>query len=219
MEKSIKFYLSVEGDNEQWYFEYLRDLINYHPNVKNKISLKFSNRPITSHCKIIDKYIKLNIQEGTAFFARIEDYESKDKIHVEKFDNTLKEYKKSKKVIKSYSLGYSNFTFDLWMILHKKDCNSQYSDRHLYVGEINKAYNKKFQFLDDYKNEGDFHRILKTITILDVLNAIIRAENIVKTNEANKNKIFYSDFEYFKDNPDLTVHKVVKKMLLKSGII
>ena len=29
----------------------------------------------------------------------------------------------------TYKLGYSNFTFELWMILHKQDCNTCFDNR------------------------------------------------------------------------------------------
>lgn len=57
------------------------------------------------------------------------DIESNGEYHTDKFQNILKEMsevKKQKNI--NYQLGYSNFTFELWIILHKKDCFSQFID-------------------------------------------------------------------------------------------
>ena len=52
------------------------------------------------------------------------DRESKEGKHIKQFRNTLDAMKGAEeegKAIK-YQLGYTNFTFELWIILHKADC-------------------------------------------------------------------------------------------------
>lgn len=58
------------------------------------------------------------------------DVESTSPVHTEKFHSILKEMKEAKtqKNIR-YHLGYSNFTFELWIVLHKKDCFEPLDDR------------------------------------------------------------------------------------------
>ena len=80
-------------------------------------------------------------------------------------------------------LDYSNFTFELWIILHKTDCNGAKTHRKQYLPELNKAYDEKFEDLQEYKRENDFKRILKKLTIEDVISAVKRAEAIMKRNE------------------------------------
>ena len=56
--------------------------------------------------------------------------ESNDPVHVDKFKRILSEMNEAKKQKKiTYMLGYSNFTFELWMVLHKQDCNSSFNHR------------------------------------------------------------------------------------------
>ena len=73
-------------------------------------------------------------------------------------NNTKKTYKKINKKI-SYKLGYSNFSFELWIILHKNQQMSLVSHRKQYVKGINKAFNEDFQFIDDYKQEKNLSLI------------------------------------------------------------
>lgn len=42
-----------------------------------------------------------------------------------------------------YENGYSNLTFELWILLHKTDCNGCTSERKNYLEKINKTFNKK----------------------------------------------------------------------------
>lgn len=55
----------------------------------------------------------------------IEDYHDKEQLN--KFKLIVDDIEKAKKEcnISSYDLAYSNYTFDLWMILHKYDLKHQ----------------------------------------------------------------------------------------------
>ena len=54
----------------------------------------------------------------------LSDYESNERFHVQQFHHTIDHLKKASRIKNiTYKFGYSNFTFDLWMILHKMDCN------------------------------------------------------------------------------------------------
>ena len=52
------------------------------------------------------------------------DRESKEGKHIKQFRNTLDAMKGAEEEDKAikYQLGYTNFTFEFWMILHKADC-------------------------------------------------------------------------------------------------
>lgn len=41
-----------------------------------------------------------------------------------------------------YKFGYSNFAFDLWIVLHKIDCNGALPHRRGYLAYINRAFGK-----------------------------------------------------------------------------
>ena len=53
----------------------------------------------------------------------------------------MKEAKTKKKI--TYELGYSNFAFELWMVLHKRDCNGPLSYRKQYLGPICQAFGER----------------------------------------------------------------------------
>ena len=108
--------------------------------------------------------------------------ESKSKGDTKKFEAILKEVKEAKKQkgIK-YTLGYSNFTFELWMILLKMEDNHHYNDKKKYLGSINRCFQEKFESLSQYKQESDFHRCLNQLSLEDVFAAVERAERSEKT--------------------------------------
>jgi len=206
--------LTVEGQCEKLYFEHLKNLINncptkrYHCVYKPEIRVKKS--PF-SHAKSFPSL-------GIPFF-HIQDIEDhNDKFQREKFEDLLRDIKQAKRIV-DYKLGYSNLTFDLWMCLHKKDMVVSRGHRKEYVIDINNAFNKHFEDIDDYKKEQEFKNILETITLDDVKAAIKRAKKIRYNNEnglsniPNQRKVKHSNFEYFCENPDLNIHEIVEQML------
>ena len=146
--------------------------------------------------------------------------ESKTAIHVEKFRSILNELKaaKTEKHI-SYGLGYSNYTFELWIVLHKKKCNGSLTDRTQYLSHINQIFDEKFENLDQYKHENNFKRCLSKLGLDDVRAAIQRAKEIMKMNKDNgKSLIRHGGYEYYEDNPALTMHEAVEKILVECGL-
>ena len=103
--------------------------------------------------------------------------ESNEPVHVEKFQNILSEMKEAKTQKKiTYRLGYSNFTFELWIVLHKRECNGVLSHRRQYLEHINKAFGESFENLDQYKHEDNFKRCLGKLTLQDVRKALGRTD-------------------------------------------
>ena len=85
------------------------------------------------------------------------DVESTDKYHLDKFENILKEMKEAKREKNiQYHLGYSNFTFELWLIMHKKDCFKGFANRKQYLIPIQQCFNEKFEDIDYFKHESTF---------------------------------------------------------------
>lgn len=216
MKPQKQYYFSVEGETEQWYLEYLQKLINNC--TKATSTVKFQIKI----CKSITKRAKsIPAIYGTRVF-HICDYESNDEIHVNQFNQILEELKKVKQINKmlDYKLGYSNFTFDLWIILHKKQQNSSVIHRKQYVKGINKAYRENFEFLDEYKKEANFKRILSKIKIEDVIKAVKRGNEIrAKHKEDEDRMIKYGKFEYYRENPDMTINECIEEILKDCEIL
>lgn len=212
-----QYYLSVEGETEKWYFEHLQELINNCEEIPFKVNFDIKiNKSITSRAKSISA-----IYPTKAF--HICDYESNNKLHKLQFDKVLEELKNVKKINKKiqYKLGYSNFSFDLWIILHKKQQKGAVSHRKQYVKGINKAFNENFKFIDEYKEEKNFKRILKKITLDNVILAVNNGNEIRKMNEENFkcNYRKYGKFEYYTENPDMTINECVEQILKECGAI
>ena len=213
--QTLKFTFTVEGNTEKWYLEWLEGQINNNPKATCKVQIE----PIIETNPF--KYAKRTTVLTTPEIYHICDIESNSDEHKKKFENVLKNLKdaKSQKKI-DYSLGYSNFTFELWIILHKKDCLSPLADRKQYLEHINSAFGSNYMSLKKYKEEKEFKSCLQQLTIDDVIKAIKRSEKIMKNNKENGLKpVSKFGFTYYEDNPSLEIYEPIKTILEKCGII
>lgn len=209
-----KFVFTVEGETEQWYLEWLRDQINQCESRKYNaaVDAKVQQSP--------KKFYKNANAKATPVVYHICDVESNEQVHVEKFQNILSEMKEAKTQKKiTYRLGYSNFAFELWMVLHKRTCNGMLAHRRQYLEHINRAFGESFENLDQYKHEDDFKRCLAKLTLDDVREAIKRADVIMANNvKDGKTLLQYKGYTYYRDNPALTIHDAVRMMFEECGI-
>lgn len=213
-----KYYFTVEGETEKWYIEWLEKTIN---------SLEQSAIKVSFNCKVEKnpyKYTKMltntNIKKSMVVY-HLADYESDEEIHVKQFKNIIDNMKKSENLKKNidYFLGYTNLTFDLWIILHKMSCNTFQSHRKNYLGYINKAFNENFENMDQFKHQKAFERILKKITIDDVKYAIKQGKKIMEYNKSQGFKLIeYKGYTYYKENPSLEIYKIFEKILKDCNI-
>lgn len=210
-----KYYFSVEGETEKWYLDWLQKTINSITESKYNVKLdsKIQKNPLT-------RVKGMTLLESTEI-THVFDRESEDDVHVKQFQETLDRMSDAEQLGKDikYKLGYSNFTFELWIILHKTDCNEAKTHRKQYLPELNKAYDEKFEDLQEYKRENDFKRILKKLTIEDVISAVKRAEAIMKRNEKSGYRLQqYKEYSFYKENPSLSVWEIVDKILKECEI-
>ena len=211
-----KYYFSVEGETEEWYLLWLRDLIN---------STQEAAYKVTIDCKIEKDPLKR--AKGLLTTTKTEiyhfsDYESDEAVHVKQFTDTMDRMKAAMGLGKqiAYKFGYSNFTFDLWIILHKVDCFCSLVHRRNYLSYINRAYDEEFESMDEYKKEDNFKRCLKKLSLDDVIKAIERSEKIMETNASNGYMLQrYKGFFYYKENPSLLVWEAIKKIMEDCKII
>ncbi len=211
-----KYYFSVEGETEQWYLKWLQEIINQTEEAVYKISIDcpVKKNPV-KHVKSLTVTKKIEIYH---FF----DYESDEEIHVQRFKEALDNMKKAQNIGKqiSYKSGYSNFTFDLWIILHMASCNSSYAHRKQYINEINRAYDERFQDMDEYKKEKNFKRCLGKLQLSNVIDAINRAKRIMQKNRENGYVLHqYKGYRYYKENPSLAVWEAIEKILKDCELI
>lgn len=211
-----KFYFSVEGETEQWYLNWLQESINTSPGMKYnaKFDCKVEKEPLA-------RVKNMNVL-GRTEIAHIMDRESENPVHVQQFYTALDQMKESQNIVGKriiYYLGYSNFTFELWMILHKIDCNSSLNYRHQYLSPLNKAYLESFANLDQYKQEDNFKRVLGKLSLAEVWHAIARAKRIMKRNEENGYGLQqYKGYTYCRENPSLSLWHIIEKILNECGL-
>jgi hypothetical protein len=213
--QTLKFYFSVEGETEKWYLEWLQRTINHAPEASFNACFD---------CRIEKDPLKrargLNILVKTEI-AHIFDRESEEEVHTEKFITVLNRMSEAEKMGKriNYILGYSNFSFELWMILHKMECNGALAHRRQYLPILNHAFNENFESLDIYKREDNFKRILGQLDIGNVRQAVRYANNITRANENNGYPLHqYKGFTYYTENPSLSVGIIVEDILSKCGL-
>ena len=214
-EKHIaKYYFSTEGETELWYLEHLAHLINAESSATRKVSFSVKKDSPRGFIK------RLAIIKATEVF-HLFDVESTECEYEKRFTAVLDNMKAAEKTGKSvtYVPAYTNLTFELWMILHKMDCNASVGDRKNYLAHINKAYGVHYAGLKTYKEEAHFKRILAQISLDDVKHAVNRAERIMQENrlrgyKANKRHTY----SWYSENPATKVGAVVKQILLDCGI-
>ena len=121
----------------------------------------------------------------------------------------------------NFCIGYSNYTFEVWIISHKAHVKYEVHRKNYYK-QINKAFDKSFSDNDDYKHEDNFKSILDMLTLDDVIqNAISECERMRNANIIDNPQLKRSEynFDYYLCNPDTSLHEFVKIVLSTAGII
>lgn len=205
------YYFSFEGETEKWYLEWLENKINNSEDAIAKVSFKLTGKDPIKAIKNLSPMDVPNIYH-------ICDYEdNNDDRIIKTVIDSIRNAEKLKKV--KYHLAYSNLAFELWIILHRKDCNKSLVNNSAYLQYINKCYNENFQSLNGYKEEHNFKRILSKITLDEVKNAIFRAKQIMLNNKNNGFRICdYRKEKYYKENPSLSIHEIIEKIFKDCGL-
>lgn len=227
--ESVKFCMSVEGENcEKLYFEHLARIINN--SGRNKYNLKIDPKKMEPDAfakrykhlprgVYIPKGKKKERELPFIHIQDIEDYYNQEQLHkFQKMIAKLREAESNSNL--RYLLGYSNYTFELWVLLHVTDFTSPVSDRTSYLNPINKYFSRSFVSLNEFKKESEFQKILdEYITLDSVFQAIQRAKRIVEHNKEQGNVCEeYKRFKFYHDNPDTTVHDVVQLVFEVCGV-
>lgn len=206
-----KFIFMLEGATERSYLEWLQKQINNSKEIAYKAKFVFYEKNPSKLCRTI------SITNLTQVYAIIDTERYSE---LEKFKSFLTEMKKApagKQIV--FKLGYSNITFELWIILHKVQFNQQGINPDFYLEHINKAYGTNFESLTKYKHEREFRKILENLSIKDVIYAIKNAEIMEKNNQENFILENHRGFEYYKENPSLSIHHIIKKVFTECGIM
>jgi hypothetical protein len=210
-----KYWFSVEGETEKWYLKWLEAEINKSEEALYKVSFDcpVEKNPLR-RAKRLAMTAKIDIWH-------IADYESDNQLHQEQFLDTIGKMKNVKDLGKqiTYKFGYTNLTFELWILLHMKDFHMPMYHRKDYLKAINDAYEERFTRMKDYKHEHSFERCLSKMNLSNVINAVQRAKAIMKRNKDNNYVLQqYKGYHYYKENPALTIYEIIDKILKDCGL-
>lgn len=214
LRQSLKYFLSVEGETERWYFEHLQDLVNTSPDARYKLTLR---------CDIekspLDMAKRLTVPKGASIDVwHVFDFESDSEFHRRNFQDALRQMRDASKMGKRirYLPAYSNFTFDLWMVLHKTNV-VHCGHRDEYLRQINAAYSTRFREMHEYKREANFKGLLSTIGLEDVARAVERAKRMNDATMRNGARVVeHCGFPYCLNNPYTEIYVPVEDMLKKT---
>ena len=209
------YYFSVEGDTEKWYLQWLMQIINAdeHSRFLVKFNIKIEKDPLS----FVKRMAIISKTEITHIFDYEGNSEKDRKVFTNVLDKMCKAEKQGKNII--YNLGYSNLTFELWILLHRANCNNYISNKVHYLKSINQYFNKKFTDLDEYKSEDNFKKLLAELSLDDVIQAISRAKNIEKLRAETDEKKQYGRYKYYETNPHVSLWMQIEKILKDVGII
>ncbi|MDD3415868.1 MAG: RloB family protein [Lachnospiraceae bacterium] len=216
MKSTKKYYFSVEGETEHWYLKWLQDRINETEESKIKVSF---DCPVE---KSPLKRAKSMVITRKTEVWHISDYESDEPIHVKQFMETMDNMKAAKGLGKqiSYQFGYSNLTFDLWIILHKADCNGTIAHRKNYLAPLNRAFDEHFENMHEYKHESNFKRCLGKLQMSNVIDAVNRAKAIIQRNKESGYVLQqYKGYRYYKENPSLAIWEAIENIFKDCGLV
>ena len=210
--KEIKKYLfSVEGDTERWYLKWLESEINAYNECKYKVSFDVEVQKSPS------KRVKKMRIVGKVELLHMFDYEEHS--NESSFQNTLKDMKKAETLKNvQYKLGYCNFSFDLWIILHKHRLAGQLNHRREYLQYLNKYYDCKFESLQEYKEEKNFKKLLSKLSLHDVEVAMRHAYQILAKHKDIYKEIQYGNYMYYREHPSLNLHEYIHKIFRDVGL-
>lgn len=214
--QTLTYYFSVEGETERWYLEWLEAQINANENANYIVKLiaKVQKDPVSFVKKLV-------VQKKTTIW-HLSDIEGGSEEQIQTVHNTLGRLKEVKGLGKSvlYKWGYSNLSFDLWMILHKQNCNAEFADVNKYLTHINRVFETQFESMKKYKEEANFKRCLGKLTLPDVLTALSRAKAIMHRNERDGYPLTqFKGYSYYAHNPSLDLWQPIERILSDCGLL
>lgn len=209
------FYFSVEGSTEQWYLEWLCAQINKEQAATANV------RFVIKQCRLPSQLVKSYLV-GHTLVIHLCDYEEDTHEQETAFRTCLGDMQKQKGV--NFIFGYSNFTFDLWIILHnlpkEKLSRVRVDSRNHYLEVINQTFSCSFSQMEAYKRERNFkQKILGRLSLDSVRNAISCADAIMEQRKRTDTPVKVGRYAYYPAAPSTALgHDVVAMILNGCGL-
>lgn len=202
---------SCEGLQEQTFLNHVSKLINNDPRCKNKVYFDLINVGGGDPLEVVKKAVNYNFIGKKEFIKNkrviaLFDYDFKDS----KFLAALK-LANDNKIIPFYTIA----NFDLLLINLKEKYTKQVSKSEEYIKEVRKVYHLDSEA--NIKNQTVIDKILKRITLDDIIFLIKNAKIIEKDNINSKN--YYSAKENILNQPNLLPYRILEEVLSKAGLI
>ncbi len=207
----IKFYFSVEGRTEELYLQWLQKKLNCH-SKQFRISFDIKVKDPIGRVKGMTISQKVTIYH-------LCDFESLSEEHQKKFKNLLDQMCEAEGLGKQvkYQLGYCNFSFELWILMHVTNSVRSLANRSQYLNEINANFGENYSSMKEFKREENLKHFFEKLSIEDVKHAVVQAKRLMREKEANPEQ--YKKFFYFRDNPALSLGEIFEEILWKAGLI
>lgn len=205
--QELLYIIAVEGKNqEKLYFERVENLIN--EVEKRKYDIKFDFvEPFGGDPKcIVERAINKSI--GKSNKAAVFDYDGKTSKYEEAIDLGIEN---------NIDLGYSNYSFDLWLIWHKVDFNKCVISQNEYESKVKSVFGLSPG--KNIKKEKIVININSQIALKDIFNAIDRADKNQEYNKNNNTAIITAKGNKYYSNPDTRIHEILKEILEKTCIL
>ena len=112
-------------------------------------------------------------------------------------------------------LGYTNYCFDLWLILHKEDYFDIVQNQDAYADKLRQVFGLAADA--NIKKEKRVTEIVNQIGLSDIKNAIQRGKKISEDNQGKEANKTPKENRYY-DNPDTQMHVLLQFLFAKVGI-
>lgn len=205
------YYFVVEGDCEELYLLFLKNIINLNKSP-DKGSIQFK---IIRKKRFSAKIKNSGIAKNTTIYY-VYDYENSKDFRCE--IDTIVNFRKETKSKYTHILCYTNLSFELWMILHKNDMNKVLNNVKQYKKYVNKAFGKCYESISDFKVKSNFEDCLSQIGLPEIRQAIKREKNMMESRCETDNLSTYGEFKFYENNPSLNIGSVISEILEKFGI-
>lgn len=207
------FYCSLEGESqEKEYFDRIEELVKT-SNSKKQVKFRYS---LSSSSGGDALEVVKRLIAGTKFYdkkvtngkmAAIFDYDGKDKRFKDAIDLCDKNNIKH---------AYSNYCFELWLLLHKTDCPGVVTDAQGYDDKIIKTYNLVPG--DNLKSQRIMKKIVNQITLNDIYAAIARAKRIEEKCK-DTGIVIHNGKECHYQQPFLKIHVFLEEVFGRIGLL
>ena len=197
--------VGCEGKNqERIYFDKVAELVNCVEERTHDLVFDYAE-PYGGNPKcVVERTIQKSI--GKENKVSVFDYDGKKDKYEEAIDLAIEN---------KIELGYTNYCFDLWLILHKEDYFDIVQNQDAYADKLRQVFGLAADA--NIKKEKRVTEIVNQIGLSDIKNAIQRGKKISEDNQGKEANKTPKENRYY-DNPDTQMHVLLQFLFAKVGI-